>query len=121
MKLPPVPIPSDASKAPILPGLPTSIEMNDLVAFLVLVTPGILFLRFHQGEPKIALLFALPGAIASYWLVWKTPKNGRRGWQRLLARLNYQYMMKRQYRSTWYSTEEEYMEVVSVGKEDIRK
>lgn len=121
MKLPPVPIPSDASKAPIIPGLPINIEMNDLAAFLVLVSPGILLLRFQIGGPKIAVLFALPGAIASYWLIWKTPKNGRRGWQRVLARLNYQFFTKKQYKSTWYSTEEEYMEVVSVGKEDLRK
>ncbi|AFM43612.1 hypothetical protein Desaci_4788 (plasmid) [Desulfosporosinus acidiphilus SJ4] len=120
MKLPPVPIPSDASKAPILPGLPASVEMNDLVAFLVLISPGILFLRLHTGSPKIAVLFALPGVIASYWLVWKTPVNARRGWQRLLARLNYQFLLKKQYRSTWYSTEKEYMELVRVGKKDLR-
>lgn len=121
MKLSPVPIPSDASKAPILPGLPPSIEMNDLVAFLVLVSPGILYLRFHVNQPKLSILFALPGAIVSYWLVWKPPQNGRRGWQRLIAKLDYKYILKKQYRSTSYSTEEEYMEVISVGKDDIRK
>lgn len=119
MRLAPVPIPSDASKSPIIPGL--SLEMNDIIAFLVLVSPGFFYLsRKHHHNIFIALLLSLPGLLASIWLVWMPPKDGQRGWRRLVAHITYKYFSTKEYRSNWNNIDE-YMEVVSVGKKDGRE
>lgn len=118
MNLPPTPIPSDASKAPIIPGI--SLEMFDLLALLALVSPGFFFLSGKHPNPFLAAITALPGAILSIWLVWKPPKDGQRGWQRLLARIVYQFMSTKQYRTRWVDVNDELLEVKLVGKKDRR-
>lgn len=118
MNLLPTSIPSDATNAPLIPGL--SLEMFDYFALLVLVSPGFFFLSGKHPNPLFALFAALPGAVLSIGLVWKPPKEGQRGWQRLVARLIYQFMSTRQYRTSWLRLTDDFMEVVTVGKKDRR-
>lgn len=119
MRLAPVPIPSDASKSPIIPGL--SIELNDIIVLLVLVAPGVFYLsQKNHHNIFIGLLLSSPGLLASIWLIWMPIKDGQRGWQRLLARITYTYFNTKQYRTNWQEIDD-YMEVKSVGKKDWRK
>lgn len=118
MRLDPVPIPSDASKAPILPGL--SLELFDIYVLLILVSPFLLLIVFHVHiNIFLKLLTAVPGLIASIWLVWAAPVEGQKGWERLLARLNYTFMNTNRYLSG-SEREREYIGVVKVGNKDRR-
>lgn len=118
MRLDPVPIPSDASKAPILPGI--SLELFDLYVLLILVSPFLILIALHVNiNIFYKLLAAVPGLIASIWLVWAAPIEGRKGWERLLARFYFNFMSTRRYLSGG-EREREYIGVVKVGNKDRR-
>lgn len=119
MRLPPIPIPSDASKAPVLPGL--SLELFDIFALMVLIMPAFLMTKYqphHRIQFPLVFLSAVPGLIASVPLVWMAPKEGQRGWQRLLAWFIFRFMAKKEYRlGTGY--EDKWMGVKSCGKDSL--
>lgn len=120
MRLGPIQIPSDASKAPILPGI--SLELFDLVVFFILISPVFIFSQSGHGHhSNINLLTAVPGGILSIPLVWMPPKEGQRGWVRLLARITYTFLSTKQYKTSWNIDDDDFMGVVSVGKKDWRK
>ena len=120
MRLSPVPIPSDASKAPILPGF--SWEWGDLMAFVVLLLPVFLVMS-HRTHGKVnftlVLIVAIPGLLASIPLVLLPAKDSQRGWQRMLAFLQYRFISRRQWLTSAIYAEDNIsdMEVMSCGKE----
>jgi len=118
MRLNPVPIPSNASQAPILPGV--SLEVFDIYALIILVSPFLILLIFRVPINILyKLLAAVPGLIASYWLVWAAPIEGQKGWERLLARFYFNYMSTNRYLSGG-DRERDYIGVVKVGSKDRR-
>lgn len=118
MRLDPVPIPSDASKAPIIPGI--SLELFDLYVLIILVSPFLFLIILHVPiNIFLKLLAAVPGLIASIWLVWASPIEGQKGWERLLARFYFNFMSTNRYLSG-SEKEREYIGVLKVGSKDRR-
>lgn len=119
MRLQPIPIPSDASKAPILPGLP--FEWNDLMAFVFLLLPAVALMSYKpDGKINFTLVIiaAIPGLIASIPLVIMPEKDSQRGWERLLAWIRYRFWERRQWHTTAMYPDDyiEEMEVKPCGK-----